>query len=144
MASDNPPPSLDPNDPLVAAVTGANSAGQPYQVFHGAGDIPHRATGVRYYKNNDPQHMKPKTAGHVRCAIFDLSSDEQRKQYEATASLAYSFANHGRAAITAIDRQYNQQKGTWLVYLEWIEYYTYDPKGSSGHSHADQIAVRRR
>ena len=59
-------------------------------------------------------------------------------------SLAYSMAKQGKAVITSVERQFSQRTGSWLVFLEWIELFTYDSMSSRGHSVADPGVLRRR
>lgn len=133
------------SDPLATVINdlacGDNSK---FKTFSGIDGIPHRASGIRYYKEKDPEHMRPQSAGRVHCEIFDISDVKQKNRYEIVISLAYSLAKSGKAIITAIDRQFNQHTSSWLIYFEWIELFTYDPMGARGHSAAEPLVLRRK
>lgn len=127
------PDVLNPRDPLASVVTAMSGRNNDFQTYPGIDGIPHVARGVTYYKKDDPAKKKPQMAGRVMCEIFDLGKEEDRKRYQVTATLVYSMARHGKMVISAVDRQYQPDKGTWTIYFEWIELFTYDPNSTREH-----------
>ena len=138
------PTPLNSADPLAAVIYDmAGDRKDRFSTFPGMDGVPHRATGVRYYKNKDPAHLQPNSAGRVHCEIFDISDPAQKERYELVSSLAYSMAKQGKAIVTSVDRQFNQQAGSWLIFLEWVELFTYDTMGARGQSVAEPGVLRR-
>lgn len=136
---------LNSSDPLAAVIYDlADGRGDRFHTFPGRDGVPHRATGVRYYKEDDPAHMQPRSAGRTHCEVFDTGDPRQKERYEMITSLAYSMAKQGKAIITSVDRQFSPRTGSWLIFLEWIELFTYDPLSSRGHSVAEPGVLRRR
>lgn len=102
-------------------------------VYPGIDGIQHVAAGVRYFRESDPPKLRPIRGGRVHSHVFNLSGDGV-KEYERVASRAHSMAAAGKAVILCIDRQYDAAAKSWLVYLEWIEYFTYDLLYKSDYS----------
>lgn len=139
------PAQIDNEDPLNAVIGSlTNDYDRGFNTYSAGDGIPHRAAGVRYYKNDDPEHLQPKSAGRVRCETFDIGDPEDKKRYEGAVSLVYSMARQGKAVINSVDRQFMPDKGSWMVYFEWIELFTYDPAGARGRSRVEPGILRRR
>jgi len=139
------PQPLNPDDPLNAfaySIGGGKDRG--FNIYPGIDGIPHRAKGVRYYKNNDPSSMRPKSGGQVRCMIFNMGDAKDRVNFEQVVSRVYTMQQSGKAVVCAIDRQFVAEEKTWFVYYEWIESFTYDSTGPSQASYAQYDNLRRR
>lgn len=106
---------------LVGALGGQDGS---LKLYPGIDGIPHISRGVRYYKEDDPQHKKPRHAGRVLCEIFDLSDPDEKKRYQNVTTLVYTKAANGKATISFVERKFHE--GKWLVLIEWIEFFTTD------------------
>jgi len=97
--------------------------------------IPHLSRGTHFYKKDDPERAQPKFGGRVRCMVFNLNNDEERKNYELVVSRVYTMQNQGKAVIRSSDRAFDQREGVWRAIVEWIEFFTYDPFTSPREFH---------
>lgn len=143
--ADKVPPPLNPGDPLNQFVysLGGDRGADKFQTLPGLDGIPHRAQGVRLYKENDPAHMRPKGGGQVRCEVFNTGNPKEKVAYELVASRIYTMAMQEKAVITAVERSPDPATGYMRIYFEWIEFFTYDPTKSESHSHPQYEILRR-
>ncbi len=140
------PPPLNPHDPLnqvLYSLGGEEKNG--FRTLPGIDGIPHRTRGpgTRFYKKDDPEHLQPQQGGQVRCRVFEVTNNEDRIDYEQTVSKIYTMAMGGKAKITSIDRQFCPDKSGWLIFIEWIEYFTYDSVGKHQRSEGQTEFLRR-
>ena len=143
--SDKVPLPLNPDDPLnqFSFSMGGRSGEDSFRVLPGIDGIPHRAKGVRYYKDDDPEHMRPRGGGQLRCETFNTGDDDEKLAYQVVASRIYTMAVQGKAVITAAERRFDSS-GSMRVYLEWIEMFTYDPMNPRTHTLTQPGILRRR
>ena len=139
------PAPLNPADPLNNFVHALGGNGKNnFHVYPGIDGIPHRATGVRMHKKNDPESMQPQRGGQIRCVIFNLGDPKHVEAYGEVCSRVYTMSQQGKAEFTHIDRQFVQQTGTWQVMLEWVEYFTYDNVGKQFQTQVESGILRSR
>ena len=135
---------LNPADPLHQFAFATGGGEDRFNTYPGMDGIPHRAKGVRLYRKDDPARSQPQPGGQVRCMLFDISKPEEKQAYEKQASRIFTMAQQGKAVFCAIERNFDSGSGSMKVYVEWIEYYTYDPTGPREHTHAEPGLLRRR
>jgi len=141
-------PPLNPSDPMNSFVYSlGNESDDAFRTMQGIGGVPHRAPkrGVRMYKDDDPEHMRPQPGGQVSCAMFDIGNPNDRIAYEKTASRVFSMQQHGKAALFSVERVFDASKGSWIIYYEWVEYFTYDPTTKKSHrTESEDLSLMRR
>lgn len=137
------PPPLNPNDPLNQYAFSLGPQQDNFRTLPGINGIPHRSSGIRYYKNDDPAHLQPQAAGQVRCEMFNMSVPEEKLAYQVVCTRVHSMSRQGKATMTAIERNFDATTGAMLIYLEWIEEFTYDPVGPSSYSNYAPDSLRR-
>lgn len=121
------PPALNPEDSLNSFVFSMGGDQDRFNTYQGIDGIPHRAFAARPIKEDDPDRRRPQSAGQVGCETYDVSIPEEKLAYMRTVSRIYSLARQGKAMIVAHERQFIDEKRSWLIFFEWIEFYSYDP-----------------
>lgn len=101
-------------------------SGQNSQVYQGHDGVPHYGSNSLLVRERDPEKFKPKKAAKINCRIFKLSSNDDLEEYKLTVSKVYSASMQNSARIVAIDRRFDPETKNWIIYLEWMEFYTYD------------------
>lgn len=126
------PSSQSSADPLDQYFYALGDGKDPFLVLLGRDGIPHRTRGLPpLLRDQDPEYRQPQTGGQLHGAVFDLGVEEQRAAYERTLSRVYTLQLRGAAKICVVDRRFVESRGTWLVYCEWLELFTYDAPGTN-------------
>ena len=89
----------------------------------GYNNVPFRGVPPFLKDEDDPSRL-PKQAMQVYVDVFDMSDDEDRKYY----SQVWQMAANGYCLISADERQYDDAKKNWRVFLRWALPYTYAPE----------------
>lgn len=110
-------PVLDPK------LLNPNGSLQKKSVMPGYNGIPFRGAAP-FLKDIDDPSKQPKTAYQVHMDIFDLSSVDDRNYY----AQVWQMAANGFVLISADERQYDEEKKNWRVFLRWAQPYTYAPE----------------
>jgi hypothetical protein len=108
-------------DSVLLNPTGAGGGDLSFPGYEG---VPFRGP-VPDLKHDDPQHMQPQFGQNVYVKVFNLFDEEQLKQYSDICQMV----GNGFAAISSEDRVYDDDIKNWRVFIRWIEFFTYDPKG---------------
>ena len=111
-------------DPRLLDPTGA--AGKPL-VFPGYEGVPFRGT-VPNIKESDPDEQRPQLGMQVRVDILDLSKPEDLEYYGQISQMV----GNGFAQISFEERQFIEEKKSWLVLLRWMLHFAYMPNPSAG------------
>jgi hypothetical protein len=80
-------------------------------------------------KRDDPANAQPQVGATVHVDILNMADDGQRRRLESI----YQLVANGYAMISAEERAYDENIGSWRIFVRWAELYTYDP--SRGHQH---------
>lgn len=125
------------NDSIAEiAYMSGDSADSDIRAYPGFDGIPHRSPGPgAIYKEDDPEYKRPNPGGQVHCHVFDLSDPEQLLDYEKLASCVYTKQQAGAALLCQVERRFIAEIQTWKVYYEWIELFTFDPRGRGPHQY---------
>lgn len=116
--------SYDGLDEVVNSLSGNT---RPLTVFPGSDGIPHVSPGAGLYKKDDPLSRQPQPGGIVKCKVFDMADEADMEAYTKLASMVYSAAKAGKMVVSAIDRRFIEKSGSWKIYFEWVELFTYAP-----------------
>lgn len=123
--SNPPPPPPSARGKLSDALGGPNA----FKTMPGIDGIPHRSRTAWSFKETDPPHMRPQDAGEFHCHTFDLGDPQSVILYQQVHTSIYNGGLTGASALVHIDRRFDEKRGVWVIYMEWFDYFTRDPKG---------------
>jgi hypothetical protein len=114
-------------------INGSGNGSGEFNIWPGIdGAIPHRGFTQPDLKEHEAANLPMGAQVYVR--QYDLSDETQLRNYEKVCSAVKTHAMAGRMQFTCVDRHWNTEKNCMVIYLEWIEYFTYSPKESLGRS----------
>jgi hypothetical protein len=73
--------------------------------------------------------QKVKRVGDSFVRVFDMADAQQQKDYQEILDRIVN----GRGQVIHVDRQFDEKKGTWVVYIEWAEYFMELPEQQMLH-----------
>lgn len=113
---------MPPGTSLVKFMNQRDGNGRGQLHWHRAGldGLPFRGT-IPNYTEEEFEEKLVKT-GDPRNGIFDVSDAEQNKAYMAVQDKIVN----GWAQAVFVERRYDEENKTWLVYIEWVEYFMED------------------
>jgi len=76
------------------------------------------------FKEDDADDLKPQLKSNACCAQFDLSNEEDMKQYRAVGQKVCD----SLATISFEEKVYDNDIKSWRVLMRWMEHYFAPPK----------------
>lgn len=121
-----------PHSSLDTLAEGSNGSGNGrVQVWPGVrGEIPHR--GFNRPDLKDVEAGRLPHGAQLYARKYDLSDDEQLVEYQRVLSRIMTHQMAGRMQMTHINRHWDDSKQSMVVYVEWLEYFTYLPDEALG------------
>ena len=116
---------------LVRFANQQGENGQPLH-WHRAGEDGAPFRGQPQMMREEEYEQRAVRVGDPKVKIFTISPDHAEEVAEYQDVLT-KVVNGGWGQILHVDRQYNAEKGHWMVYLEWVQWYMQD-----GHPSAAQ------
>lgn len=113
-------------DPNLLDPTGGQVNERP--ILPGFEGLPFRGS-VPNIKETDPDHLQPQVGYKAHVEILDLSKPKELERYRDVCQMI----TNGFGQISQERIEYNKTKKSWLIFIRWLEGYTYDP--SKGHNH---------
>jgi len=104
----------------VSIIDGLNVNGN----FNG---LPYRGKNI-FLKEDDPAEKKPQLLSNTRIRVFNLSSDDERKDLEKILTNIHNLQIHQQALISKLEYQYEEKIQCWMALLVWVEYYLTSPE----------------
>lgn len=96
------------------------------------GDLPFRGSQMDV-RRDDPPHLQPQVKFEAHTKIFDMSQEDQMKEYEAIIQQCAD----GEAVIGLEDVQYCEDTKSWRIFLRWYDQFYEAPKLKVGDQQSD-------
>ncbi|MHC4617936.1 MAG: hypothetical protein ACYTEQ_09305 [Planctomycetota bacterium] len=80
---------------------------------------------VLNFKEDDPPDRKPQLRMRAHVKVFDMSDEEDRKQYEGV----WQGVAEGRIMCSCEEKKYDKDISNWRIFLRWAEQYYTAPAG---------------
>lgn len=109
---------------ILAASTNGGSGAKVWPGIDGV--IPHR--GFRIPDLQKEESTRLPMGVQLFSRHYDLSKEDQRKEFEQVSSQVLTHQMAGRMRLTHIERHWSEVSNSMIVYMEWTEFFTYDRK----------------
>ena len=104
-----PPELLDPTGVMDGKAILPGHDGLPFR-----GPVPH-------LKEDDPDFRQPQIGMRMHVRVFDLSESKDMLYYEQV----WQLVANGFATISNEDKQYDESKKNWRIFLRWVDLFTH-------------------
>jgi len=109
----------------------------PFKVYPGIGGMRFRLQAGQQFpqlKEDDPEYAQPQPVADAYARVFDLSNDDDLKEYVSI----WDRAAKGEVIISAEERHWSEKTDNFKVFLRWGDVYLEMPK-NGGFNHGQQV-----
>jgi len=111
-------PEAKPRMQDLHTLMGKQAEGEPF-VWPGLDGIPFRGKSIPMLKENDPESVRPQVVFEPFVFVLDLSNPQDLEDYRNI----WVLVTNNAAVISVEERQYDQEKKNWRVFIRWALVY---------------------
>lgn len=114
-----------------------DAAGDNFYETEGGVQLPYVGP-VLDYKEDDPEHLRPQLRHDACVAQWDLSDDDDMKQYRGLCDKIC----RQQAIVSFEEKVYDDEIKSWRILIRWMEPYYGPPSGALRHAREEAKSTK--